>query len=169
MTLKMASAKVVETSVANNSPSQDSSHPDNHFQLRYVTPGSNHFLIHPSLWNLDGQRTIFFKIEWTILILFWWVFLSLYALQITFQNFNKIDSQIFDIRRELSLFVRWSDESFVHHLHYYYFNRPSAPTPLSLMLFVGNLIFPPPKLNSPPPGLPVLQCQPPPSPDVPRF
>ena len=35
LTLKMASAQVVETSVANNSPSQDSSHPDDHFQLVY--------------------------------------------------------------------------------------------------------------------------------------
>ena len=37
--LKMTSAQVVETSVANNNPSQDSSHPDDHFQSRYVTPG----------------------------------------------------------------------------------------------------------------------------------
>ena len=33
-TLKMASAQVVETSVANNSPSQDSNHPDDLFQSR---------------------------------------------------------------------------------------------------------------------------------------
>ena len=33
----MASAQVVETSVANHSPSQDSSHADDHFQSRYVT------------------------------------------------------------------------------------------------------------------------------------
>ena len=39
LTLKMTFALVVETSVANNSPSQDSSHPDDHFQSRYVTPG----------------------------------------------------------------------------------------------------------------------------------
>ena len=38
LTLKMASAQVVETSVTNNSPSQDSSHPDDLFQSRYVTP-----------------------------------------------------------------------------------------------------------------------------------
>ena len=31
----MASAKVVEMSVMNNSPSQDSNHPDDLFQLRY--------------------------------------------------------------------------------------------------------------------------------------
>ena len=43
--LKMASAQVLERSVANNSPSQDSNHPDDLFQSRYVTPGSNHFLI----------------------------------------------------------------------------------------------------------------------------
>ena len=34
LTLKMASGLVVETSVANNSPSQDSSHPDDHFPLK---------------------------------------------------------------------------------------------------------------------------------------
>ena len=34
----MASAQVVETSVANKSPSQDSNHPDDLFQSRYVTP-----------------------------------------------------------------------------------------------------------------------------------
>ena len=34
LTLKMASAQVVETSVANNSPSQDSNHPDDLFQSR---------------------------------------------------------------------------------------------------------------------------------------
>ena len=38
LTLKMASTQVVETSVTNNSPSQDSSHPDDHFQSRNVTP-----------------------------------------------------------------------------------------------------------------------------------
>ena len=39
----MPSTQVVETSVANNSPSQDSSHPDDHFQSRYVTPGFKPF------------------------------------------------------------------------------------------------------------------------------
>ena len=39
----MASAQVVETSVTNNSPSQDSSHPDGLFQSRYVTPGFKPF------------------------------------------------------------------------------------------------------------------------------
>ena len=39
----MASAQVVETLVANNSPSQDSNHPDDHFQSRYVTPGFKPF------------------------------------------------------------------------------------------------------------------------------
>ena len=37
LTLKMASAQVVETSVTNNSPSQDSNHPDDLFQSRYQT------------------------------------------------------------------------------------------------------------------------------------
>ena len=40
----MASVQVVETSATNNSPSQASNHPDDLFQSRYVTPGSNHFL-----------------------------------------------------------------------------------------------------------------------------
>ena len=35
--VKMASAPVVETSVANNSPSRDFSHADDHFQSKYVT------------------------------------------------------------------------------------------------------------------------------------
>ena len=38
--------QVVETSVANNSPSQDSNHPDDLFQIilsRYVTPGFKPF------------------------------------------------------------------------------------------------------------------------------
>ena len=39
----MASAQVVETSVTNNSPSQDSNHPDDHFQSRYVTTGFKPF------------------------------------------------------------------------------------------------------------------------------
>ena len=39
VTLKMASAQVVETSVTNNRPSQDSYHPDDLFQSRYATPG----------------------------------------------------------------------------------------------------------------------------------
>ena len=43
LTLKMASAQVVETSVANNSPSEDSSHPDDHLRSRYVTPGYKTF------------------------------------------------------------------------------------------------------------------------------
>ena len=43
LTLKMASAQVVETSVTNNSPSQDSDHPDDLFQSRYVTPGLKPF------------------------------------------------------------------------------------------------------------------------------
>ena len=42
-TPKMASAQVVETSVTNNSPSQDSNHPDGLFQSRYVTPGFKPF------------------------------------------------------------------------------------------------------------------------------
>ena len=37
LTLKMASARVVETADTNNSPSQDSSHPDDLFQSKYFT------------------------------------------------------------------------------------------------------------------------------------
>ena len=40
---QMASAPFVETSVANKSPSQDSNHPDDLFQSRYVTPGFKPF------------------------------------------------------------------------------------------------------------------------------
>ena len=39
----MASAQVVETSVTNNSPSQDSNHRNDLFQSRYVTPGFKPF------------------------------------------------------------------------------------------------------------------------------
>ena len=39
----MASAQVVETSVTNNSPSQDSYHPDDLFQSKYATPGFKPF------------------------------------------------------------------------------------------------------------------------------
>ena len=39
----MASAQVVETSVADNSPSQGSNNPDDLFQSRYVTPGFKPF------------------------------------------------------------------------------------------------------------------------------
>ena len=39
----MGSAQIVKTSVANNSPSQDSNHPDDLFQSRYVTPGFKPF------------------------------------------------------------------------------------------------------------------------------
>ena len=36
LTLKMASIQVVKTSVTSNSPSQDSNHPDDLFQLRKI-------------------------------------------------------------------------------------------------------------------------------------
>ena len=42
-TLKMASAQVVETSITYNSPSQDSNHPDDLLQSRYVTLGFKPF------------------------------------------------------------------------------------------------------------------------------
>ena len=58
LTLKVASAQVIETSVANNGPSQDSNHPDDHFQSRYVTPGFKSFsyivlLIRAYIWKLN--------------------------------------------------------------------------------------------------------------------
>ena len=43
LTLKIAFAQVVETSVTSNSPSQDFNHPDGLFQLTYVTPGFKPF------------------------------------------------------------------------------------------------------------------------------
>ena len=47
----MASAQVVETSVNNNSPSQDSYHPDDLFQSRYATPGFKPFSYITSLFK----------------------------------------------------------------------------------------------------------------------
>ena len=47
LTMKMASAQVVEMSVAYSSPSQNSDHPDYHFQSRYVTPGFKTFSYRP--------------------------------------------------------------------------------------------------------------------------
>ena len=43
LTMRMASILVVETSVTNNSPSQDPNHPHYLFQSRYVTPGFKPF------------------------------------------------------------------------------------------------------------------------------
>ena len=45
LTLKLASAQVVETPVTNNSPSQDSNNPDDLFQSWYVTPGFKPLII----------------------------------------------------------------------------------------------------------------------------
>ena len=47
LTLNMASAQVVEKSVAHNTPSQGSNHADDHFQSRYVTPGFKPFSYRP--------------------------------------------------------------------------------------------------------------------------
>ena len=47
LTLNMAFAQIVATSVTHNSPSQDSNHPDDHFQPRYVTPGFKTFSYRP--------------------------------------------------------------------------------------------------------------------------
>jgi len=43
LTLKVTSAQDVETSVTTNSPSQDSSHPDNQIPSNYVSPGFTPF------------------------------------------------------------------------------------------------------------------------------
>ena len=52
----MASAQVVEMSVTNNSPSQDSYHPDDLFQSRYVTPGFKPFFY--LLMKLSSDITV---------------------------------------------------------------------------------------------------------------
>ena len=59
LTLKMASAQVVEMSVANNSPSQDSNHPDL-FQSRYVTPGFKPFSYLQILMKFPHKTQLFF-------------------------------------------------------------------------------------------------------------
>ena len=43
LTLKVTSAQDVETSVTTNSPSQDSSHPDNQIPSNYLSPGFKPF------------------------------------------------------------------------------------------------------------------------------
>ena len=43
LTLKTASTQVIKMSVTNKSPSQDSNHPDDHFQSRYVATGFKPF------------------------------------------------------------------------------------------------------------------------------
>ena len=47
LTLKMAFAQVVATSVTHSNPSQDSDHPHDHFQPGYVTPGFKPFSHRP--------------------------------------------------------------------------------------------------------------------------
>ena len=64
----MASAQVVETSVTNNSPSQDSYHPDDLFQSRYATPGFKPFsyLKLRYVRNLKRSKTSEIKIVSTV-------------------------------------------------------------------------------------------------------
>ena len=60
LTLKMASAQVVETSVTYNSSSQDSYHPDDLFQSRHATPGFKPFSYLQNLVYLfewEGRKT----------------------------------------------------------------------------------------------------------------
>ena len=45
LTLKIAPSQAVEMSVTNKNPSQDSNHPYDLFQSRYVTPGFKPFFI----------------------------------------------------------------------------------------------------------------------------
>ena len=73
-TLKMASAQVVETSVTNNSPSQNSNHPDDLFQSRYVTPGFKPF----SYFLIEAERVKYKKC----------VNFGVFTLQIVFQVSN---------------------------------------------------------------------------------
>ena len=54
----MASAQVVESSVNNNSPSQDSNHPDDLFQSKYVTPGFKTIFLQESSMYLKFDRRI---------------------------------------------------------------------------------------------------------------
>ena len=57
----MASAEVVETSVTNNSPSQNSYHPDDLFQSRYATPGLKPFCYYTSVAlfeELEDRKTL---------------------------------------------------------------------------------------------------------------
>lgn len=58
LTLKIASAQVVETLVANNSPSEDSKHSDGHFQVMYVTPGFKYIFNSIGLYVLTGTWLI---------------------------------------------------------------------------------------------------------------
>ena len=51
-----------ETSVNNNSPSQDSNHPDDLFQSRYVTPGFKPFSYDKYTWNAINSSKELFKI-----------------------------------------------------------------------------------------------------------
>ena len=58
----MASAQVVETSVTNNSPSQDSNHPDDLFQSRYVTPGFKPFSYYYYYYYHDWGISLLFHL-----------------------------------------------------------------------------------------------------------
>ena len=68
----MASAQVVETSVANNTHSRDSNNPDDLFQSRYVTPAlklfsycHSLFTTVPSIFVVSSfiSQLFFFKIK----------------------------------------------------------------------------------------------------------
>jgi len=50
------SALVVETPASPNNPSQDSNHPDDHFQLRFMTPGFKPFS-YESLCSVNTEVT----------------------------------------------------------------------------------------------------------------
>ena len=63
LTLKMASAQVVEKSVTNNRPSLDSHHPDDLFQSRFVTPGFK-----PFSYSKIHQQTFVWNLHWWIFV-----------------------------------------------------------------------------------------------------
>jgi len=75
LTLKMAPLQAVEMSVTNNKPSQDSNHPDDLFQSRYVTPGSQTFfflssnLTQPGLPKLMNLTIFKFLIKASFILL----------------------------------------------------------------------------------------------------
>ena len=61
----MASAQVVETSVTNNSPSQDSSHPDDLFQSRYnkiILPKCDNVILVAFFYRLGNLQEEWFTI-----------------------------------------------------------------------------------------------------------
>ena len=63
LTLKMASTQVVKMSVINNSHFEDISHPDDHFQLRDVTPGFKPITFF-NLWEYIYTKGVVYAVQW---------------------------------------------------------------------------------------------------------